>query len=66
MPLYRAYILDEYGHVTGAVNFDAADDEEARERAKQLDGHRVELWRQVRLRGADDPHGPWEKSERPS
>jgi hypothetical protein len=48
MPHYRAYIFDEHGHLTGAVNFDCADDEEAKERARQLDGS-VELWRQVPL-----------------
>jgi hypothetical protein len=48
MPHYRAYSFDEHGHLTGAVNFDCADDEEAKERARQLDGS-VELWRQVPL-----------------
>ncbi len=53
MPLYRSYILDEHGHAVGAVNFDAANDEEARARARELDGHRVELWRHVPLRRHD-------------
>jgi hypothetical protein len=56
MPHYRAYILDEHGHLIGAVNLDCADDEEAKERARQLGGHRVELWRQVLLRGPDGPY----------
>ncbi|WP_198031803.1 hypothetical protein [Bradyrhizobium sp. Ec3.3] len=49
MPRYRAYILDEHGHLVGAVDLECADDEEAKERAKRLDSHRVELWRQVPL-----------------
>jgi hypothetical protein len=48
MPHYRAYIFDEHGHLAGAINFDCADDEEAKERGRQLDGS-VELWRQVPL-----------------
>ena len=47
MPHYRAYILDEHGHLIGAANFDCADDVEAKERARQLDGHRVVFWRQA-------------------
>ena len=43
MPHYRAHILDEHGHLIGAANFDCADDVEAKERARQLDGH----WRQA-------------------
>jgi hypothetical protein len=55
MPHYRAYILDDDGRLAGAVNFDCADDEEAKERAKVLNEHRVELWRQVPLLPPDDP-----------
>ena len=47
MPHYRAHILDEHGHLIGAADFDCADDVEAKERARQLDGHRVEFWRQA-------------------
>ena len=47
MPHYRAYILDEHGHLIGAANFDCADDVQSKERARQLDGHRVEFWRQA-------------------
>ncbi len=47
MPLYRAYVLDEHGHVVGAINFDCSDDAEARENVKQLRGHEIELWREV-------------------
>jgi len=47
MPHYRAHILDEHGHLIGAADFDCADDVEAKERARQLDGHRVVFWRQA-------------------
>jgi hypothetical protein len=47
MPHYRAHILDEHGHLIGAADFDCADDVKAEERARQLDGHRVEFWRQA-------------------
>jgi len=49
MPHYRAYILDEQGHVVGAVDLDCDDDDDARERVKQLRGEHVELWRQIPL-----------------
>jgi hypothetical protein len=55
MPLYRAYLMDEDGHVVGAIDFECADDEEARERAKQLGDHDVKLWRQVQLFEPDSP-----------
>ena len=61
MPHYRAYILDEQGHLKGVVNFDCADDEEAKRRSRQLDGNRgnrVELWRQVALLQPDGPYEP--------
>lgn len=49
MPRYRAYVLDEDGHVAGAVEFDCADDEEASERANELRNGDVELWRRIPL-----------------
>jgi hypothetical protein len=55
MPLYRAYLLDEDGHVVGAIDIDCVDDEEAREKAKQLGDHDVKLWRQVPLFEPDSP-----------
>ncbi len=58
MPHYRAYILDGHGRLVAAVKFDCADDEEAKERAKQLDGQYVELWRHVPLIDSDSAHGP--------
>lgn len=58
MPRYSAYIRDEHAHLLGAVKFDCADDEEAKERARQLDGDRVELWREVQLL---EPDGPSER-----
>jgi hypothetical protein len=55
MPRYRAYVLDEDGHMAGAVEFDCADDEEASERANELRDGDVELWRLVPLPDSDDP-----------
>jgi hypothetical protein len=50
MPHYRIYILDEHGEPAGAVGFDCADDETAKEHAKQLlDSQDGELWRLVAL-----------------
>ncbi len=49
MPLYRAYVLDEHGHVVGAIDLECVDDGEARESAKRLGDGDVELWRQVPL-----------------
>ncbi len=49
MPIYRAYVLDEQGHVVGAIDLECADDEEARESAKRLGDGGIELWRQVPL-----------------
>ena len=49
MPRYRAYVLDEDGHLAGAVEFDCADDEEASVRANELRNGDVELWRRIPL-----------------
>ena len=47
---YRAYILDEDGHVDRAIPFLCPDDESAKKFARQLvDGHDVELWQGDRL-----------------
>ena len=46
MPRYRAYVLDDDGHMAGAVEFDCADDEEASERANIATGCRVTPFRQ--------------------
>ena len=59
MPRYRAYVLDEDGHVAGAVEFECADDEEASERARELDSSDVELWRQVPLPSPAFRVGGW-------
>ncbi len=53
MQRYRAHIFGEHGDLTGSVDFDCADDEEAKERARQLDGDDVELWLQIRLLDRD-------------
>jgi hypothetical protein len=55
MPHYRVYVLDEGGHVAGAVEFDCADDEEASERANELRSGDVELWRRVPLPDCGSP-----------
>ncbi len=45
MPDYRAYLIDPDGHIQSRIDFTCIDDDNARERAKQLvDGHDVELW----------------------
>jgi hypothetical protein len=49
MPHYRAYIIDEHGQFVSAIDFDCADDEEAKEHARGLDGRKVELWRELSL-----------------
>ena len=42
---YRVFIVDPEGHVTNRIEFFCENDDEAKERAKQLvDGHAVELW----------------------
>jgi hypothetical protein len=42
---YRAYIMDADGHILNRIDLVCVDDDEAKERAKQLvDGHDVELW----------------------
>ncbi|WP_091967637.1 hypothetical protein [Bradyrhizobium shewense] len=42
---FRAYIIDEEGHVTDRIDLICEDEETARQRAEQLvDGHAVELW----------------------
>jgi hypothetical protein len=50
MPHYRAYIIDEHGQFVSAIDFDCADDEEAKEHARGLDGRKVELWRELSLK----------------
>jgi hypothetical protein len=45
MQEYRAYILGPDGHVQSLVDIICANEEAAREQAKQLvDGHDIELW----------------------
>ncbi len=57
MRRYRVHIFGECGDLTGSVDFDCADDEEAKERARQLDGDDVELWLQIKLRDRDGQSG---------
>ena len=45
MPDYRAYRLNEDGHITGYEPLVCPDDDDAITNAKRLvDGHDVELW----------------------
>ena len=45
MAEYRAYILDEDGRISRAIELVFPDDETAKKYARQLvDGHDVELW----------------------
>ena len=45
---YRAY-MDADGHILNRIDLVCVDDDEAKERAKQLvDGHDVELWQMGR------------------
>ena len=49
---YRAFFLDQEGHIFSALGFDAADDEEALQKARRLvDGHDVEVWQLTRKVG---------------
>ncbi|KJC60069.1 hypothetical protein UP10_15475 [Bradyrhizobium sp. LTSPM299] len=42
---YRAYIMGPNGHIRRRIDFISADDETAKEHARQfVDGHDVELW----------------------
>jgi hypothetical protein len=53
---YYAYFTGDDGHITNRVTILAANDEEAKERAKQLvDGHAVELWQEGRKVAQFDP-----------
>jgi hypothetical protein len=47
---YRAYIIDQDGHIKLRVDLVCLDDDAARYRARQLvNGHDVELWQGVTL-----------------
>jgi hypothetical protein len=49
MPDYRAYIIGHDGHFKTFVPLDCANDDAAKEQARQLvDGHDVELWERDR------------------
>jgi hypothetical protein len=42
---YRVYVIGPDGHILERIDLVCADDDAAKERAKQLvDGHDVELW----------------------
>ncbi len=45
MPHYRVYVIGTDRHFKDAVDLDCADDDAAKESAKQfVDGHDIELW----------------------
>jgi hypothetical protein len=49
---YRAFTIGQDGHISGAEGFNAADDEEALQKARRLvDGHDVEIWQLERKVG---------------
>jgi hypothetical protein len=49
---YRAYVLDRNGRVTKRFDFEADDDTQAMQSAKQyVDGHDVEVWQLARVVG---------------
>ena len=46
---YKAYLVYDDGRFKRAVDLECIDDEDAKEKAKQLvDGHDVELWQRSR------------------
>jgi hypothetical protein len=50
LPTYRLYRLDGAGRISAAEWMEAADDDEARSRARaEPDGRRFELWERNRL-----------------
>ncbi|UPK28401.1 hypothetical protein [Bradyrhizobium sp. 195] len=56
MQEYRAYVVGHDGHFTARIDLVCADDDSARERAKQLvDGQAVELWQGNRKIDRFDP-----------
>lgn len=53
---YYAYFTGDDGHITSRVTIIAANDEEAKEKAKRLvDGHAVELWQESRKIATFEP-----------
>jgi len=54
---YRAYIIGHDGHIQDRIDLFCENDDDAKERAKQLvDGHAVELWDQARKIARFEPH----------
>lgn len=50
MQHYRAYFLDEDGHISNAIDMECTDDEQAKECAKKfVSGRNAELWHEDRL-----------------
>ena len=61
MQHFRAYLLDQGGHISNAIDMECADEEQAKECAKKfISGRNAELWQEDRLiatyaAGADAP-----------
>ena len=50
MQHYRAYFLDQDGHISNAIDMECADDDQAKECAKKFVSDRnAELWQEDRL-----------------
>jgi hypothetical protein len=49
LPTYRLYRLDGAGRISGAEWIEAADDDEARLKARSQSSGRYELWERYRL-----------------
>lgn len=59
MPAYRLYYLDGTGKVSSAEWIEAADDEDAIEKARALcESRRCELWQGQRLVSSFGPESP--------
>jgi hypothetical protein len=53
---YRAYVIGRNGQIMDRIDLFCENDEDAKERAKQLvDGHAVELWDEARKVATFEP-----------
>ena len=58
MPGYYVYVMSHGGHVEKRFDLFCENDEQAKERAKQLmDGHSLELWQEKRRIAEFKPKG---------
>ena len=57
MHSYRAFVLDEDGHVFRRIDLECQNDEVAKHQAELLvDGHAIELWDGTRKLAKFEPH----------